>query len=318
MENELADLNTERNKLLSFSNIANSTIGPNKEKVFEIFWILERARQQLKNIELDFSVSDPMHLSREQIRSSIRKLEDVAKARTELPDHIISGWKDYTPKTIFPGDEDKIHKMLMSTISELRAFMQHLEEQSSILCDSGSECTLQLVEQVGGETGIDTSVLNSRPNEFDQELAAAFVHDNNLDLAEEFDAIVEQYQRSLSDSEPIHESLKALTLPQLTDILDSCAQLIEAGYGNVTVNHLYEISSSLSGIVEDVDIFTGHISSLEKLFQEPPFSLNQILEIKRVLNETPPDVYLYGHPSHLSDFALGLCKGSFRQAYSIC
>ena len=308
IENELADLNAERKKLLSFSNIVNSTVGPNGEKVFEIFWILERARQQLKGIEIDFSVRDPMHLGREQIRSSIRKLEDVAKARVELPDHIILGWKDYTPKSIFPGDEDKIHRMLTSLISELEDAIQCLDEQSRILCDSGEECTLQFVEQIGGETGVDTSLLNSWPNEFDQKLATAFAQDKNLDLAEEFDSIVEQYRKSLNDSEPILENLKKLTSPQLQDLLDSCEHLIQAGYGNVTVNRLNEISTSLSGIVEESDKLTGHISTLEGLFHEPPFSFSQILEIKRVLNETPADVYLYGHPGHLSDFALGLCK----------
>jgi very-short-patch-repair endonuclease len=313
IENELADLNEERNKLLSFSNIANSTVGPNKEKVVEIFWILESARQQLKGIELDYSVRDPLRLSREQIRGSIRKLEDVAKARAELPDHIIVSWKDYTPKTIFPGDEDKIHRMLTSAISEVRAFMHLLEEHSSFLGEIGVEFTIQFILQMGGETGIDTSVLNSRPNEFDQELSAAFVLDSNLDLAEEFDAIVGQYQRSLRDSEPILENLKKLTQPQLTDILHSCDQLVDTGYGYATISNLQEILGSLGDIVEDINILKCHISSLEKLYQELPFSLNQILDIKRVLNKTPPDVYLYGHPDHLSDFALGLCKDASRE-----
>ncbi len=365
IETELADLNSERSNLLSFSNVANSTVGPNGEKIFEIFWILERARQQLKDVELDYSVHnpiqmsreqvknsnrklagvaearaelpdriisgwenltpttispgldysvhDPLCLSREQIRGSIRKLEDVAKARAELPDHIIVIWQDYTPTTIFPGDEDKIHRMLVSAISEVKTFMHLLEEHSGILQEIGVEFTVQFLLQVGGEIRIDASVLNSRPDEFDQELAAAFVQDTNLDLAEEFNAAVEQYQRSLSDSEPILENLKKLTFPQLQDVLDSCEQLIHAGYGYATISNLQEISGSLGDIVDDINILKGHLSSLEKLYQESPSSLNQILDIRRVLNETPPDVYLYGQPGHLSDFALDLCKNASQE-----
>jgi very-short-patch-repair endonuclease len=287
LEYEIKDLARERERLVAYSKLVNSRVGPSGETVYDIFWAAERCRTELKVQPPRFCISKPLNLSREEINDRVHLLRDVARLRLDLTDDAIRAWRDFIPGVILPGDESEVGDSLAELQAQIESYCSYLEDRLR-----GSNWPLPLtLDQLHRLRRIKTEVLGELPHDFNQKLARQFTSTENVETLEGLDNAISEYRHLLQVSEVMARSLDGeANAARIRPIADITGQLEAAGHGDSSIRALNMLSEKLAQAITLLVRLDKAAVTVQDFLADAPERIGdygRVTELNRVLEALP-------------------------------
>lgn len=315
LERELADLKVERDKLLQHSQLVNSEVGPNRERVFQIFWSVERWRSELPPDTPRIPVDELLSLTRQQVNERAILLQDIARLQGELPQEVVSAWQGFSPTSYLPGDQEQVHALLSSIATETATCLNEIEALRSQGAFA-AEPSLSVLRHL---SRADLELFDQAPTPFDSQLAPRLIDQKSADL-------VRQLHQTLQDHRTLQaqarEVLGAAALPAdaAASLLAHTAILEEAGYGDTLATELAVLIAPLGELPEAVRNAATVSASIPLIPERPAATLadaTRLLNIIRVIAKAPLGLTLSCHPPHAHETALATLQKAQEECTSL-
>ncbi|WP_168205891.1 DUF4011 domain-containing protein [Geobacter sp. FeAm09] len=314
LDREMEDLAIERDRLLSYSNLVNSVVGPNGETVYDIFWTAERCRTEVGGCEVRFTVSNPLSLTRNQLNDRSNLLKDIARLRIDLPDEAMDVWKDFTPVNILPGDE----MILAENFSELNKL---IEAHHSNLCDYLTHYDCPLPTTVKGLWLLsklnNLYLLCDLPYDFHQALAPILALPNTMDAIKKLDATIRKHHQQAQNAELALNCIGDLTPEDAKAIIDCVSALESVGFDNLTYKEIADLFDKQEQLCDLLDQLARVLEDLQEFFSTPLVSVvdsKQALNLHHVLSNMPFAPPVHCHAEHCMESTVSI----FREARNKC
>lgn len=135
LERDIQELAAQKQQLLAYSHLLNTIVGPNEERIYEIFGKVERLRVELASEPLRLEFNNPFQLTREEFNAKVNKLKELGGLYQTLSEEVIQYWQGFKPTQIWPGDEGIIGEILSTLLLETQnyqAYFDTLREEAQI------------------------------------------------------------------------------------------------------------------------------------------------------------------------------------------
>jgi superfamily I DNA and/or RNA helicase/uncharacterized Zn finger protein (UPF0148 family) len=306
IDHEIEDLYHESSKIQQYSNVVNQTVGPHKEKIFEIFWKVERLKTEIPPIDLHLSVKNSLMMTRQQIENRVSKLQELARLREDLPDSAITAWQGFRPSTILPGDEQSILMALVSLIAEIDKLSAFLSKEC--FQELGIEFTLTLLREL---VSINSSLLDQTPRDFDSFIGGKFLDLENVKVISKMAADIQIYRELILKCEDFIQKKGNVSEEQIEKLASTAKILVKMGYGEKTPSELSMLVTLLKRTCDDILELENSIKPTHEHLFSPPYrfkDVSHICNIAQVLKEAPKDILIYAHAEHTLQLADDLFK----------
>ncbi len=315
LERELADLKAERDKLLQYSSIVNSQAGPNGERVYQIFWSVERWRSELPQETPHIPVDDPFSINRQQANERAILLQDIARLRSELPDETVSAWQGFHPTNFLPGDQEQVQSLLDGIARETAAGLKELEalrKQGAFPAEPSLSVLRHLAQA-------DLELFDQMPTPLDSTIAIRLIDPKAGELVQQFHQTVQDYHALLAQAA---DTLGSETVPEesLPTLAEQAAFLEYAGYGDTIAADLVGIADPLAALPEMIRNAEAVTANVPLLADKPIASLSdasRLLNIMVVIGKAPLDATLSSHPPHAHESALSILQKAQEECVSL-
>jgi len=290
------ELSRQKKQLLAYSQLMNRIVGPNEERIYEIFWVVERLRGELADERLRFDVQIPM--THNEFNHKINRLTELGQLYQSLSDEVMQHWQGFKPTNIWPGDEEAIEHILSILFLETQSYQAYISvliEETKIPL-TPTLTALQSLAQIAQITPM--------PTPFNSWAALKFLDKQAIEKFREFQTAQQEYQQLLN---------------QATKFL---------GHGRYSVNFLQQIIYTTGKLDrfgnESPDELMLFVKSVDKLDEELQSLLNnpesvehflQFLKLRELAEQAPQDLVLHKHPEHALE-ASGIIFQHARQTFS--
>lgn len=314
LEHELEDLARERDRLMAYSNLVNSAVGPNGETIYDIFWAAERCRTEVKGQPPRFFVTNPLELTRDQISERLNLLRDVARLRQDLPDEAIRAWQDFTPGTVLPGDDEVVTELLDELIALVERYQEYLDGWPAT-CSWPVPFSVRALRRLRLAGG---AVMADLPVDFHQELAPSFVQPANLVTLEELAKHIVEHRQLTEAAAALVNHVDGEVTPELVHQIAAAAGELETiGYGRATPRELAAFAERQQKGSEQLLRLAEAADKVQTCFAEPLLSLDdcgRLAELQNVFAEIPAELLGQWHAEH----ALESAAASLSDARNAC
>lgn len=311
---ELGDLARERDRLMAYSALVNSVVGPNGETIYDIFWAAERFRTELKGQPPRFCVTNPLELTRDQLKDRVNLLRDVARLRQDLSDEALRAWRDFTPNTVLPGDDEVVSELLADLVAHVERFNSYLEVHLAS-CDWPLPISVRELRRL---LQIDTGTLTGIPEDFSQELAPALVQRENHMLLEELDEIIDEHRQLTTVAARLVSSIDGEVTPAVAQQIATAAGELETlGHGGRTPRELTELTEMQKRGGDGLARLDTAVDSVQSYFAAPLLTLGdcgRLAELQVVLDALPAGLDKQWHAEH----ALESTAATLQSARAAC
>jgi hypothetical protein len=297
LDREVQDLARERDRLMAYTALVNSVVGPNGETVYDIFWAVERCREETGGRDLKFTVSNPLTLTRNTMSEHGHLLKDAARLRQELTDSAIQSWSNFVPTNVLPGDERILSEYipnLVEIISQHQIFFNtHLAG-----CDWPLPCT---VKELFALKPIDISSLAELPPDFLQNLSSILSLPENIVTLREFESTISEYQRLITAAQVLLDNVDNLSTESATEIMRCSSALKSMGFGKQTYRDLSELSTKQERIYELLSQLFEALDKSRVYFSVVLQSLGdsrQVINLNHQLVSAPFENPTHCYPEH--------------------
>jgi len=313
IDREVEDLARERDKLMSYTNLVNSVVGPNGETVYDIFWAVERYREETGGRELRFAVNNPLALSRNQMNERGYLLRDVARLRQELTDSAIQSWSNFVPINVLPGDE-RVLSEYMSNLVDLLSHLQCFLETHLLGCRWPSPRT---VKELYALKSINISSLDDLPQDYFQNLSTALSQPENIVVLRELETTITAFRSHTAEAQVLTDNMDNLSDDLAKEII-GCSSALEAiGFGKNTFKELSELSVKQELIYSILVRLSAILDKARVCFAVAPLSFidsRQVINLHHVLASAPFENAAQCHPEHTLESTVTV----FQEARSQC
>lgn len=131
LEAEITTLKQQEQQLQAYSSQMEQRVGWHGEKIYEVFWKVERLRSELGDDTPRFVL--PTVENAEQFTNCQDNLQNLVIHYQALPPEAIAAWTGFTPRQLLPGDEYSIGQHLSSLIEMSENYLQFLQHYFSNL-----------------------------------------------------------------------------------------------------------------------------------------------------------------------------------------
>jgi very-short-patch-repair endonuclease len=321
LERDQADLIAQKQQLLAYSQLVETVVGPNQEKIYEVFWAVERLRGDLAGERLRFEVTQPFKISREEFNDKVTKLTDFGAQYQALShQQVLQHWQGFKPTKMWPGDEEDISHRLSTLLDETTHYQNMLHELITTtqfpLTANPTLDTLQNGSQ------IDTTLLTNMPTPIDSRIATAFLATDAMAQLKQFQAAQKEYQQLLEQSAKILKQIEqsqlwrqtiAVASEQTSDsmelvvenlefwqptafwemiqpIADAAAQLHYLGFSNDSPNELAMLITQVDKLDDELQSLLNNPDSMAHFCR--------FLTLRQLAQQAPDDLILNKHPAH--------------------
>ncbi|MBI5657838.1 MAG: DUF4011 domain-containing protein [Geobacter sp.] len=314
LDHEIEDLARERDRLMAYSNLMNSVVGPNDETIYDIFWAAERCRTEVRGQPPRFSVTNALALTRDQLSERVNLLRDVARLRQDLPDEAIWAWQDFTPGTVLPGDDEVVTELL----DELTALVERYQGYLDGVPTANSWPVPFSIRALRRLRLADGAVLAGLPADFHQVLALALVQPESMVILEELAAAIVEHRQLTTAAAELVDHVDGEVSPALAHQIAAAAdELKEIGYGGGTPSRLAELAEGQKKGCEQLLRIAEAVHSVKTCFASPLLSIDdcrRLTELQRVLAALPAELAGQWHAEH----ALEATASAFLDARNVC
>jgi very-short-patch-repair endonuclease/primosomal protein N' len=285
LESIIQELENKKQQLQAYANLSNSLVGPHHERIYEVFWAVERLRGELANKALPFEFPNPSQISRNEFDNKINELKEFSELYEKLSDEVIAHWHGFQVTQLWPGDKEAIQEALSNlflTTQTHEAYLDVLIEETEIPITKDL-ATLHLLSQ------IDKAVLLPLPTFPDSKIAGKLLEKQSLEKLRKFQLEQKEYKALLN------QAIKFLgygkySIKLLQQIINSTNQLEKLGFGN-------ESPDELMNIIKNIDKLDNELQAL----LDNPESVNsflKFLKLKELAEQAPQNLVLYKQPEH--------------------
>lgn len=299
LDQEIGDMVIERDRLLEYSNLVNSVVGPNGETIYDIFWIVEKSLHDIAGHKLQLRVSNALQLNRQQINDRIHVLQDVARLLSELPEEAVSAWQGFRPKSFIPGDEINISHVISTFLQQVDAYNGFLTRNNvaDIVPLKLNMADLQRLSKSKKE------ILLQKPSEYIESLAPKFTIKKNVEIINGLHSKILEFKQLRHVSEAIESCLDGdLTNDKVVPIAEAASRLESLGHGDSTPKQLQELENHLGRSIIVLQSLEVAANSVRELFNQPPEKPNEcerIVKLCQVLEAAPSDFFAHQHPEYV-------------------
>jgi len=285
LENTIQELKAKKQQLQDYSNLVNTIVGPHDERIYDVFWVLERLRGELADKPLHFDIPNPYQISRTEFDNKINQLKEIGDIYDKLSDEVIEHWHGFQPTHLWPGDKEVIRELLSNLFLKTQtheAYLDVLIEETEIPITKDI-ATLHLLTQ------IDKAVLLPLPSFPDSKIAIQLLEKRTLNKLRQFQTEQKEYRQLLN------QAVKFLgygkySIKFLQQMINTTNQLEKLGFGN-------DSPDELAIIIKSIDKLDDELQSL----LDNPESVNsflRFLKLKELAEHAPDNLILYKHPEH--------------------
>jgi very-short-patch-repair endonuclease len=305
LDQEIGDMVRERDRLLEYSNLVNSVVGPNGETIYDIFWIVEKSLNDISGNKLQFRVSNALQLNRQQINDRIHTLQDVARLISELPEEAISAWQGFYPKSYIPGDDGSVSCILSTFFKQVDGYLGFLARRNVANIEP---LTLNLAD-LRRLSITNKEILLHKPPEYIESLASKFSIKINIQILKELDSKVHEFKQLMNGTAVIEKSFVGeLTKDMVLPISEAANRLATVGYGNSTPNKILEFEDYLDKTIKVMQRFVDTANSARECLYKPSGRLTDFERIVslaefRNLSFSHKEILLHKPPEYIGSLA---------------
>lgn len=282
---DIKELKAQKQQLLAYSRLVNTPVGPYQEKIYEIFWKIERLRSELPPEPLSLPIDNPFFYNRDEFNYKIHKLTEFARQYLSLSPTVLHDWQGFQPTQIWPGDEKLITTILetlLLTTQTYQAYVDNLITATKIPL----EPTLDTLQAL---TTIDVKLLAQLPTDFDAAIALALLNPDTLESVRQFHQQQQQYNQLFKQALAVLKPEQYL-LTSLQQLEQVTQQLRQLGFNNESPVELNFLLAHFERIHEELHSLLNNPESVAHFIK--------FLQLRELANQAPPTLILNKHPAH--------------------
>lgn len=305
-------LSQARDKLLKYSNVVNKAVGQDGKTIHDIFWTAERWRTELPSPQcVSFSVDNALSLTQQEIDNRIEALKDIACLRPELPEEAINAWQWFKPSFIFPGDEQRVSKLLISLLDKIDRYQTFLRTDC---CDIPIDINVSFLRQL---THTNHEVLDRKPSDYQEPISIKFLDPKNIETISQLNFAIEEFRHLMSEAEEIIKGISPLSVESVKRLSDAASAVEAIGYSDPTPAELTEFVEILETIREDISCIENLKDVVFNVLPQTPTTFSDFLHlvsVRDVIKKAPEDIAINHHPEHL----LEVGQATYQEARQRC
>jgi hypothetical protein len=284
LEFDIKALAEQKKKLVAYSNLVNTSVGPNNERIYEIFWTTERLRGELAEELLRFEVQNPFH-TRDDFNNKINKLKEIGEQYDTLSDKVILNWQGFKPTKIWPGDEEIIQDILSSLFLETQTYEAYLD----VLIEETKIPLTKDLAALQSFTKIDATPIKPVPSPFDSAAAVQLLSKRTVERLRQFQLDQKEYQQLLNQATQFLGHGK-YTVKFLQQVSSETGKLNKLGFGNDSPNELMVLIQNVDKLDEELRSLLDNPESVENFLK--------FLQLRELAEKAPPDLVVNKHSAH--------------------
>ena len=271
-------------RLLAYSNLVNTTTGPNDERIYDLFWAVEKLRGDIAGEKLRFEVQNPFQ-TKNDFDNKINKLKELGEQYVALSDKVIQHWQGFKPTKIWPGDEEIIQGILSTLFLETQSYEAYLDvliEETKIPLTKDL-AALQLF------TKINLAPIKPIPTPFDSAAAVQLLNRRTIDILRQFKINQKEYRQLLIRATQFlgHGRYSVKFLQQ---VLNETSQLEQLGFGNESPNEIMVLIKNVDKLDNELRSLLNNPESVENFLK--------FLQLRELAERAPQDLVINKHSAH--------------------
>jgi Protein of unknown function (DUF4011)/AAA domain len=298
----LSDLIREKKKLIQYSEIAKTIVGPNDDPIHKIFWIADRYYSEIDCKLSNINIKNAQVIKRDIYKETINTLEDYSKILNEIPSDVVTDWSGLFVENIIAGDEVEIDNILEKII-------YITEAQINYINDTNHEYKLSInneLNEFNSINDLDIDIINLPPEDLDRAIAVVFLEKENISLAEELNTYCKSYYESINKADKILGLSTELIKNYAGKINTSIENIVELGHKRQTPITLESYIPILDKVIKILAALPKRTDELAQIFQSDPVTISDYLKLKeeiKVVYECPKDFTINYHDNNLTEDA---------------
>ncbi|MDM8565605.1 DUF4011 domain-containing protein [Candidatus Halobeggiatoa sp. HSG11] len=273
----LKKLLAKKQKLLAYSKLMNSKVGPCNEPIYDIFWKLERLRLELANETLYLKTGLEGNFNKK-----VSKLKEFGEYYASLSVEVIQHWQGFQP--ILSGDETSIRHILTDWLSEIQAYQAYLE----VLTEETQIPLTQDLTTIDVLANINADIFDSLPIPFDTLAAIKLSYQGSIEKLRKFQIDQKEYKKLLVQATKFlgHGRYSVKVLQQLLNATDKLGTL---GFNDDSADEIQQV-------VKNFDKLDNELQELNQ--PESVADFLSFLKLQELAQQAPQDLVLNKHPEH--------------------
>ncbi|MBE9562438.1 MAG: DUF4011 domain-containing protein, partial [Proteobacteria bacterium] len=273
----LKRLLAKKQKLLAYSKLMNTKVGPNNEPMYDIFWKLEKLRIELANRSFNLETG-----LKGNFEHKVDKLTEFGEYYSSLPAEIIQHWQGFKP--ILSVDEVSIRRILTDWLIEVQAYQAYLD----VLIEETQIPLTQDLVTIDLLANINPDIFASMPIPFDTLAAIKLSYQGSIEKLRKFQLDQIEYKKLLVQATKFlgHGRYSVKILQQLLNTTDELGTL---EFNNDSADEMLQI-------VDNFDKLDTELQELNK--PESVADFLSFLKLQELANQAPPDLVLNKHSEH--------------------
>ncbi len=252
-----SQLENSRNKLLEFSKIIKQKAGPEQLALYEIYWRVEKIRQQLPKqathleMEIDFEISPSDFIEIKQ------KLNDLGTHWTTIPNKARLAWQGFLPNQYQEHQQEKLLELNQNVIESQSVLQQrlakhHNPEQATKLFSINR--IRQLNKQLNRH--LNSAGFAEFSQNQDENLIATVLQNKHLGAYRQLVADIQEYLRYVKNTNKIFDYTTQEHQNHAKTLLHHCKRLS---------NHAINDTTEIKDLAKQAQVFETTISQLKQL-----------------------------------------------------
>nr|WP_287410685.1 DUF4011 domain-containing protein [Pseudodesulfovibrio sp.] len=295
---KVAERKHHRKRLIDYYDALIQKRGRIDLSAYEIFGEAEKWRTELSDISFEHEFENCLQLDQTEINVIAEEIKEYASLLADFDNDTIDAWTGFFPKTILPGDENKVRDALDYAFNDINSI-------ASQVASAGLNQSFS-IGAVSSLVKTNFEALPQIPNSWEQSLAPIFAQDEARQSIQTIISEVAEYSKLKKESDELFSDISSLSKEELADTFKAATQLQAEGFDlwtvrklkamkptltqlNQAIKNLQEVTTSISGF------FPGFVLCLE--------SCERICELSDHLEYLPPIIQLHAYPEHASQLA---------------
>lgn len=281
---EVQEWTVQKQKLLAYTQLMNQEVGPHREKIYEIFWKVERLRGEISGRIPVVEITFPW--TRQEFDQRLEKLKEVLSYYQMLSIEVVQAWQGFKPIPLLPGDEEVIAQILTSLFLETQSYQAYLD----VLMEEVQLPIEQNLEDLQCIDAIKQEHLVSPPSVWSPTLAGKLLEERNIEHFKLFQNAKNEYMQLAS------QAIKILgrdiqSMQMIQQIAKASKKLEELGFGN-------DSPEELLYFVNSVEKLSAELQQLLNKHAESVNNFLSFLQLRELAHQAPRDLVIHKHPSH--------------------
>ncbi|MBF0526153.1 MAG: DUF4011 domain-containing protein [Deltaproteobacteria bacterium] len=296
----LRDLETERRKLMAYSDILKQKVGPRGEQICELFWVTERWRLQGSEGSHLFRIDNVNNLQWDAINPNASTLHDMARLRGELSNQAIESWKGFQAVKIYSKDKNEVQE----NFTEIYEVTNEVMNQINVMNIEHQMPVEGTLAQLKNLIKTCNEVFNDIPDGYISELGKIFLDTQSIKLLEYVNTEINKFREFSKQAFYILPRRNTVPLETLRNLFDLLARLEDAGINDITFQDIQERHDALLICAKDILELEDKSPHLTRFFACPTPSIREFgmaVSVSGHLRNIPSDITWISYPNLCED-----------------